>query len=68
MILTHYKHVPLVVNWHDCVDDFGNIFCLSDINNGRKSHAAWVAAYRFANGQSFEQANMRSIGVTLEEH
>jgi len=67
MILTHFKYVPVDVDWHSVVDDFGNLVKpFADLS--RRSNAAWWNAYRFANGQSFEQAGMRTIGCLIEEH
>ena len=63
MILTHYRTMPCSVSWFDIVDDFGNVTTLQGLGSN-----VWANAYRFANGQSFEQASMRSIDVTLEEH
>lgn len=62
MILRHWNHVPSDHNVHVIVDDFGNL--LVDVLTPR----TWWNAYRFANGQSFEQANMRSVGCVVSEH
>lgn len=66
MITLHY---PLLrqchVDIHRIVDDFGNE---TSWNTDGSHYRAWAAAYRFANGQTFEQAGMRSIGVLVAEH
>jgi hypothetical protein len=69
MITRHYGSLPSSANWHVVVDDFGNELHQYGLPFGtHRMMAAWAAAYRFANGQSFEQAGMRSIGALVEEH
>jgi hypothetical protein len=68
MIVRHYMHLPSDADWHTIVDDFGNESRICDRIQGIQRNRAWAAAYRFANGQSFEQAGMRSIGAMVEEH
>lgn len=63
MIATHYIHLPCSINWFDSVDDFGNVVTIA-IGQTR----AWANAYRFANGQTFEQSGMHSIDCLVEEH
>jgi len=66
MKANHYNYLPCDINWHAGTDDFGNEFNLS---GGEKlMTGVWSNAYRFANGQTFEQANMRSIDCLVEEH
>ena len=65
MMTHHYSYLPCSLDWFDCVDDFGNIVRLDESG---KNRSQWWNAYRFANGQSFEQAGMRSIGQLVEEH
>ena len=67
MISTHYKYLPPNVDWHTVVDDFGNEQRPFEYKPA-KCLDAWQSAYRFANGQSFEQAGMQSIGCLVEEH
>lgn len=66
MITTHYFSFPASVDWHVVVDDFGNL-CRPGEDNGIRP-TTWAAAYRFANGQTFEQAGMHSIGALVAEH
>lgn len=63
MITMHYLTLPASIDWHTVVDDFGNQYRPFDLN----PHS-WANAYRFANGQTFEQAGMRSFGSLVAEH
>lgn len=67
MVLRFWDSLPHDVDWHTVIDDFGNVLKPFD-SLSRKAGATWWNAYRFANGQSFEQAGMRSIGAIVEEH
>jgi len=67
MIVKHFQYFRPDVDWHTVVDDFGNVVRPFD-RFTLASNAAWSNAYRFANGQTFEQAGMRSIGCVVEEH
>lgn len=70
MITRHHRFFPPSANWHVVIDDFGNE--LQPFEQTVGFHIAltyaWASAYRFANGQTFEQAGMRSIGTIVEEH
>ena len=65
MILSHYSYFPSSPDWFTIIDDFGNA---TRIDAEFRKIMAWQAAYRFANGQTFEQAGMRTIGCVVEEH
>ena len=67
MITNHFHHFPCDVDWHSIVDDFGDVVRPFESLTS-KTNAAWSNAYRFANGQTFEQAGMRSIGCLVAEH
>ena len=63
MVTNHYRTMHCSVSWFDIVDDFGNVTSLQGLGSN-----VWANAYRFANGQTFEQAGMRSIGCLVAEH
>ena len=67
MVTAHYAYFAPTVSWHTVIDDYGNELRLEDLPQPRRVYA-WRNAYRFANGQSFEQAQMRSIGCLVTEH
>lgn len=68
MIVRHYMYLPSDADWHTVVDDFGNETRDMFGYHGCGNVTAWANAFQFANGQSFEQAGMRSIGAMVEEH
>lgn len=63
MVTHHYWNLPCWIDWHDIVDDFGNVVKLSTLKS-----ATWARAYLFANNQTFEQAGMHSIDVHVSMH
>jgi hypothetical protein len=65
MILRHYMYLRTDPDWHAVVDDFGNEMRPFE---GTARPQVWANAYRFANGQTFEQAGYRSIGAVVAEH
>lgn len=71
MILMHWAHFPTYADCHKIIDDFGvlheNAFSQAPGYNRAKA-MAWASAYRFKNGQTFEQSGMRSEGAIVEEH
>lgn len=67
MVTTHYHYSPASVSIHTVIDDYGNEHNLSSAENiGR--FKAWAMAFRFANGQTFEEAGMHSINAVVAEH
>lgn len=66
MITSHYLNLSASPDWHTVVDDFGD--ALKPFENNGTRALAWASAYRFANGQTFEQAGYRSIGAVVAEH
>ena len=62
MISTHFQHLPVSIDWHSVVDDFGTL------HTQPVSVRTWWNAYRFANVVSFEQAGMRSYDQAVSEH
>jgi len=63
MILLHWNFFPTQPDWFDIVDDYGNIIRLDSLKT-----RTWWNAYRFANGQSFEESGMRSIDCVVDNH
>lgn len=66
MVTTHFQYSPCFVDWHTVVDDFGNATRPFEFTGIRA--VAWWNAYRFANGQTFEQAEYCSVGAVVAEH
>jgi hypothetical protein len=61
MIVGHSKYFAPNISVHAVTDDFGDVWPVIE-------HRAWFSAWRFVNGQTFEQANMRSIDCVVAEH
>lgn len=68
MILSHHQYFRSEPQIHCIIDDFGNEIASAFDGGKHGGYRAWGSAYRFAMGQSFDQAGMHSIVRPIPEH